>query len=343
MSHDAQAVRVSAYRVLGQAGVVQKVQYDAKTLDVLIEGEDKPTTYIVGPRCKITFDGEPARFGRSARRRPGRYHSRHARRAKRRRPFRWPRGGRSIAPRWAIIIGNQRLRRPARSAGWNTPLADAKLLRDALVGRYQVPADQVLSLTDESLVRLEQSIPDRLGRIGADGKLLVYVAGHAYKDDDGSVYFAPKNFDLKRMGATGLPLQWLVDELEKCPAKEKLLLLDCSHARQGRRSGDGTVDGRDAALAEGAARPRAAAHGHGHRQLPGRPARRRLAREAARAVRVARWPRAIPGEADKNRDNRLEPTELFGYLQDRDGGGRRAAQGRRRRRSCFCPTIVRRG
>ena len=54
------------------------------------------------------------------------------------------------------------------------------------------------------------------------------------------------------MALTGLPLEWLVDELEKCPAKEKLLLLD-----GGRGGGDlaGAVGGGDAPHAPGIARP----------------------------------------------------------------------------------------
>ena len=101
-------------------------------------------------------------------------------------------------------------------------VADAELLRSTLVKRYQVPASQALLLTDVSLVRLEQGTTELLGRPGAASKLVVYFAGHAYQDDKGTVYLAPKNFDFKRMEGTGLRLQWLIDELEKCRAKQKL-------------------------------------------------------------------------------------------------------------------------
>ena len=57
--------------------------------------------------------------------------------------------------------------------------------------------------------------------------MLVYLGGHARKDDQGTVYLAPKNFDGKHPDSTALPLQWIVDQLEACKAKEKILLLDC--------------------------------------------------------------------------------------------------------------------
>ena len=94
-----------------------------------------------------------------------------------------------------------------------------------------------------------------LGRAGPDGKAIVYFAGHAYKDERGQIYLAPKNFDLKRISGSGLSLQWLVDQFEQCAAKEKLLLLDCSHAGEG---------------AEGQLQPSTAEMVRSLRALPGR-------------------------------------------------------------------------
>ena len=64
-------------------------------------------------------------------------------------------------------------------------MADAKLLRDTLVGRYQVAEDQVSLLTDEGLMRLKQGTAEQLGRIGPGGKLLMFFAGHACEDENG--------------------------------------------------------------------------------------------------------------------------------------------------------------
>jgi uncharacterized caspase-like protein len=146
----------------------------------------------------------------------------------------------------------------------------------------------------------------------------VFFAGHAYKDEDGKVYLAPKSFDLKRMSTTGLPLQWLVDELEKCPAKDKLLLLDCSHAGKG---------------ADLAMEPSTAEMLRSLKTPPGRSPLRTITAIAScgsgqrgedspeKHHGLFAWllAQGYSGAADKNSDNRLEPTELFGYLQEAFG------------------------
>jgi hypothetical protein len=310
IAHDTQIVRVNAHRVLGQAGVIRKVHFDARTLDVALEGADKVTTYRVGPACKIALGGEPVEL--SDLRDGDSVDIAHAPGAANPEALSVAAVRPADHTRWAILIANQNyddslLTRVAH------PLEDARLLRDALVKRYQVPSDQAMVLTDESLVRLEQGVPDRLRRIGPDGKLIVYLAGHAYQDEDGQVYFAPKDFALKRIGTTGLGLQWLVDQLEECPAKEKLLLLDCTQPGQG---------------ADLAQEPAAAEMLRTLKAPPGRAALRTVTAIAScqagqRGLGIAgkdcslfAWHLAegYLGRADKNRDNRLEPTELFGYL-----------------------------
>ena len=246
-------------------------------------------------------------------------------------------GGRCHAPadptRWAILIGAQNYDDQSLTR-LDYPLADVKLLADALVKRYKVPAEQAVVFADESLVRLEQAIPDRLAKLGADAKLLVYVTGHAYKDDHGVVYLRSKNFDFKRPNLTGLELQWLVDQLEKCPAKEKLLLLDCSQAGAGDDLARDIVHGGDAAIAENASRPCTL--------------RTVWAIASCRAGQRGQvWPtkghglfawclaEGYAGRADTNHDGRVEPTQLIGYLQ----GAMSAAGGESE--SCATPQLFR--
>ena len=172
--------------------------------------------------------------------------------------------------------------------------------------------------------------------------MLFFFTGRAYKDDDGKVYLALKDFDFERIGETGLALQWLVDELEKCPAKEKLLLLDCSHAGAG---------------ADLAMEPSAEEMLGSLKHLPGRgPLRTVTAIASCKAgQRSVDWPEkqhglfawllaeGYAGQADKNHDNRVEPTELFGYLQDAMAAARRATEGVADAGACSCPTIGPRG
>ncbi|MBN1393918.1 MAG: protein kinase [Pirellulales bacterium] len=310
--HDTRAARIDAYRQLAQGGVIRAVHYDARTIDVAGDG-GKQTTYFIGPNCKTTLGGRPADVGdlrkgdavEVAHDMPGAERP-EAISVTARRP--------ADRSRWALLAANENfddrsISRPERAA------ADAALLGEALIARYKVPSDQVLTLTDESLVRLEQSIPDFLGRLDADDELLVYLAGRAYKSDDGKVYFAPRNFDRKRKDVTGLPLQWLVDRLEECSAGKKMLLLDCGRAGEG---ADLAEEPSSAEMIETLEAPPGRAPLRTVAAIASTKAGRRgaLASEKDHGLFAAVAARGYAGAADKDRDLRLEPTELFGYLQE---------------------------
>ena len=109
------------------------------------------------------------------------------------------------------------------------PLADAAAVADAMTKR-------IACLRNNARIRrpkcgdAPRETPEFLKRIPADARLIVYFDGHAMKDAKGHVYLAPKDFRSDKPDVNGLSLQWLVDLMEECPAKEKLLLLDGSHA-----------------------------------------------------------------------------------------------------------------
>jgi uncharacterized caspase-like protein len=205
------------------------------------------------------------------------------------------------------------------------PIADAELLEQALVNRYRVPADQLLPLVDVSQVRLEQGIPNVLQKVQPNDQLILYFAGHAYQDDAGTVYLAPKNFNLERISASGLSLRWLVDLLEQCQANEKLLLLDCSHA------GTGEDLQRQPSTAEML------------QTLEHRPGRSPLRTvhaitSSSAGERGHVWPakrhglfayslvEGFSGRADPNRDVVVEPTELFAFLKQAMGAAAQEIQ-----------------
>jgi len=182
-----------------------------------------------------------------------------------------------------------------------------------LTKRYAVPAAQVQTFVDASRVRLSQAIPEWLGKVEPNHKVIVYYTDHAYLNDAGAVYLAPQNFDLKQIDTTGLALQWLVDQCEQCAAGDKLLLLDCSHP------GEGADLQRQPSTAEMI------------RTLDAPPGRSPLrtvtavasCRAGQRGLVLADkthglfgsiLAEAFSGKADVNRDTRLEPTELFTFL-----------------------------
>ena len=107
-----------------------------------------PTTYRVGPKCKITLGDEDGEAGRPA---GGRYRSSLTIVAPRRdatpRPSPWPPAGAADATRWAILVGDAGLSKTRSLAPLEYSVADATLLGDVLVKRYKVPDDQAVLLS----------------------------------------------------------------------------------------------------------------------------------------------------------------------------------------------------
>ncbi len=314
VEHDVKITKVVAQRTLAGGGVVQQIGYESRTINVA-EDSGQKMTYVVGPECKITLGDEPVAL--DVLRGGDRVKVEHAEID--------PKSQKAIsataiaaerstdATRWALVIGVQnyddKLLSPLTYAA-----ADAALVVDALTKRYRVPAEQLRSFNDPTAVTLEREVPDFLKRVGADGRLIVYFVGHAVKDADGQVFLAPKDFRSDQPAVNGRPLQWLVDLLEGCPAKERLLLLDGSHAGSG---------------AEQAGEPSSAEMIGALKRQPNRALLLKVTAVASsqkgqhgldlpdKGHGLFAWclAQGYGGAADANRDTLVEPTELFAYLQ----------------------------
>lgn len=333
LEHDVAVLRVNAYRILGEGGVVRRISYPDRLVEVERSDGGKTVSYQVGPNCEITLGGESAalsdlRVGDQVditHDTPGAAIPRAIRLSAVRPPD---------ANRWAILIANQNYESTYLTR-LSHPVSDAQALAKVLVDRYRVPPQQCVTLFDESLVRLEQALPDRLRHIGPEASLLVYFAGHAYKDEEGKVFLAPRSFDFTRMASTGLALQWLVDRIEECQAKTKLLFLDCGYPGNGNdlKAQPSSAEMLAALRAPPGRAPlrtitAVASAKAGQRGLiaPGKDG------EPPQSLFARHLARAYLGEADKNLDNVLEPTELFSYLNEalprsaRELGGEQAPE-----------------
>ncbi len=311
IAHDTQIVRVDAYRVLGQAGVVQSVEESTRTLQVQLESEQAVGTFLVGTDAKITLGGEPVELAdlRAGDHIDLTHDSPDAKNPRilsiaARRP--------ADPSRWAVIVGVQDYDDQSLSRLEHT-LADAKLVEEMLVKRHRVPKDQALLLTDPSLVRLEQAAANFLERLEADDEVVVYFAGHAYQNEEGKVFLAPKNFDFRRMATTGMALQNLVDQLEQCKAREKLLLLDACHTGAGedlarQPSAAEMLETLDAPAGRAALRSVMAIAGSSAGQ------RGQILADRQHGLFASSLAEAFSGRGDVNRDNRMEPTELYTYV-----------------------------
>jgi len=310
VTHDTHVVRVDAERIIRQSGVVLAVQ--PKMVEVRLAPNEKPIPFITDAQTKVTLAGEPAEvtdlhpgdLADVTQSSPLDSPNPLALTMAARRP--------PSQTRWAILIGIQKYD-DAKLSGLTTPVADAKLLRDMLVKRYGVPPIRALLLEDVSLVRLKEAIPGLLDQVPAEGSLIVYFGGHALRDYDGKVYLAPKEFNREQPAATGLSLQWLVDRMEQCKAKEKLLLLDACQATPGI---DPQKEPSTAEMFQSLVAPAGRA---ALRTVTGMASclegqRGHVLADGQHGLFASSLAQGYAGDGDKNRDGRLEPTELFAFL-----------------------------
>jgi len=308
VTHDTHITRVDVDRVIGLSGIVQTA--GPKMLEV--RGKDKTIPFLLDAQTKITLAGEPVEatdlrsgdLADVAHKSPLSAPNPLALTVTARRP--------PDRSRWAILIGIQKYD-DAKLSGLTTPAADARLLQETLLKRQGVPPSQTFLLEDVSLVRLKEGIPAFLDHVPADGKLIVYFGGHALRDDEGKVYLAPKEFNRDQVAATGLSFQWLVDRLEQCKAKEKLLLLDACQAAPGLdpQKEPSTAEMFQSLVAPAGRAPLRTVTGlascsegqRGHVLADGK-----------HGVLASGLAEGFSGRADKNHDGRLEPTELFAFL-----------------------------
>lgn len=213
---------------------------------------------------------------------------------------------------WAVVLSESQ-HDDARLSPLPHAAADAEAVRHALLDRYRIPNDQLLVLPNASRLQIEQGLSTFLPKVPADAQLIGYCIGHAYADTDGAVYFAPKEYDSQRPGPTGVGLKWLVKQFEGAAAREKILLLDTSHAG----SGDDLKS-----------QPSAAEQAESVKERPHRPVstsvlviaacqkdQRGLTTDGgASGVFGSAIAAAFTGAADGNRDGQVTAPELLDFL-----------------------------
>lgn len=140
----------------------------------------------------------------------------------------------SDAQQWAFLVGIEGYKKanPLRHT-----VNDMRQLKNALCARGNYSAVNVAEFVDskdESIqptkANLMAALPAFLGKPGPEDLVLIAFSGHGFRDKDGKLYLAPIDCDPANASATGIPVEWLREQLAKCRAKTKLLILDACHA-----------------------------------------------------------------------------------------------------------------
>ncbi|MEU6477744.1 AAA domain-containing protein [Streptomyces sp. NPDC047017] len=119
----------------------------------------------------------------------------------------------------------------------------SQVLEMPAVGGYE-ECEQV---EDSSKAAIKQAVERFLAEREPDELVVLYLSGHgAYDREDGQLYYITTDTEADRLQQTALEASFVTDQLEKCAARRKVLLLDCcfsGSAVQGFRSKGGTHSG----------------------------------------------------------------------------------------------------
>jgi eukaryotic-like serine/threonine-protein kinase len=304
---DEKIVSIAAQRQFAASGAISAIRYDVKSFTGNSDGRDR--TFVLAPQCPVSLGGQEVTFDDLRRGDtfevqfddPAAISPAVTRIAAQRPPDR---------RKWVVMIVGASF-----DDATVAPLASADAvakLDQSLTERYAVAPDQIVTLSDPSRIRLEQGLPEALGKASQAGQLLVVIAGRGMVSSKPQPLIAPKDFDRSRADLTGVPLALILAEIDKCAAAEKIVVLDLAPI---------------AAVAQSAAAPPSAAamvdsvRGTRSRPLlkttsviaadaPGSPA------EATASPRlVSATAAALAGAADTNRDIRVTLAELNDYLK----------------------------
>ena len=209
--------------------------------------------------------------------------------------------------RWALVIGNGTFQ-SASLPDLPGAVPDAEAFHQVLVQRYAVDPTWSSLLVDRNMTEVRAEFQKLLPQVTQPMQLIVAVFGHGTLGADGQAYLAFRGFRDAEASTTGIPLESLVDSLERCPANEKILLLDLTHGSPGDARKTLDLPKLLSTLKTPLKTLRIlGASSEGERSSTN-PVKRR-------GWFGAQLERAFGGSADTNRDLRISPAELFSQLE----------------------------
>lgn len=130
---------------------------------------------------------------------------------------------------WVLGIGVSRYAKDELNLDYAAK--DARDLASVLTQAGGAETTRVQLLVDEEVTR-ERILASRrfLEQAAVDDRVVVFVAGHGFLDDEGAYAFGTSDIDPERPAARGLAYEELEGLLDGLRARHKLLLLDTCHS-----------------------------------------------------------------------------------------------------------------
>lgn|GEM_PF-3135590 len=141
--------------------------------------------------------------------------------------------------RWAILIGINLYHESLGSLRFS--VNDCRRLEDVLTtGGCAFPAENVLVLSDDEDVdrkptyaNIHSWLVSWLAQPDEDDTVLVFFAGHG-REMDGNCFLVPSDATLQTIHVTGIAVRQIQELLNRCKARQKILVLDACHTGAGR-------------------------------------------------------------------------------------------------------------
>ncbi|MDC0682377.1 caspase, EACC1-associated type [Sorangium atrum] len=134
-------------------------------------------------------------------------------------------GGRD---RIALIIANG-MYADGRLRSLQAPALDASKLADTLespdIGDFRVQL-----CVDGSQLEVRKAIGALFHRRHPEDLLVLYYSGHGLKDDWGHLHLAARDTEKELFSATSVDAAWISRQIDQCPAKRIVLILDCCYS-----------------------------------------------------------------------------------------------------------------
>ncbi|MCW2503226.1 MAG: hypothetical protein JWO79_1510 [Actinomycetia bacterium] len=201
----------------------------------------------------------------------------------------------------------RRLRAPSRDAK-----ELAAVLADPAIGGFEV---SVLHNEPEHVVRrrIDAVLADR----APGDTILLHIACHGVKDEDGHLYLATADTELGHLASTAVPAQFLCARMDHSRSRQIMLFLDCCYSgaisRDMLARGDNTVHVRDAFAGDGRGRvivtaSSALEYAFEGGEIAGTPRGSVFTSAMIRGMRT--------GEADLDGDGYVTVDEMYSYLYE---------------------------